>query len=145
MNRMNRYMMVIALACSTLVLSGCATYSDRQFIEGQKAYKEQNYYSAFKDLHMAATYNNHEAQYVTGYMYYYGIGVEQNDYLAHLWLYRAASFGNEKAIDALNAMDRTHFNPALGAIKNPLQPHIPNVHPTPRKKQAMLQIGRAHV
>jgi TPR repeat protein len=104
---------LLLLASLSLALSGCATYSSRQYTDGEAAFHQQDYHTAFKDLIYSAGYNNTDAQYAVGYMYYYGIGTEQNDYLSRLWLYRSASFGNAKAMAALQALDRAMPNPQM--------------------------------
>lgn len=83
----------------SLALSGCmASY---YYKRGQQAYKRQDYHQSFVNTLRAAKMGDIQAQYATGYMYFYGIGTRQSDYLAAVWFKSAADVGDPKAIAAL--------------------------------------------
>lgn len=88
-------------ACASL----CGCMGANYYLKrGQVEYTRQDYHQAFADTLAAAKYSNPQAQYAVGYMYYYGIGTEQNDYLAAYWFDQAARLGDPKAIAALNQL-----------------------------------------
>ncbi len=92
---------------SSLLLSGCIHTQDaaNAFTQGQMAYKQQNYRSAFIKLIKAANYGNTNAQYAVGYMLYNGIGIKRDQTTALIWLNKAAKKGNYRAIDALEKLN----------------------------------------
>lgn len=101
--RLYRWLKPIACIAISATLCGCmgANYYLKR---GQVEYTRQDYHQAFVDTLASAKYGNAHAQYATGYMYYYGIGTEQNDYLAAYWFDQAARVGDPKAIQALNQL-----------------------------------------
>ncbi len=84
--------------------------------KGQHEFQEQNYHQAFADTLAAAKYGNVDAQYAAGYMYYYGIGTEQNDYLAEMWFAKSAAIGEPRSIEALKQVRKSAENPLLFGI-----------------------------
>lgn len=92
-------MIALTLTATSLLLAGC--YTDRAYRQGEQAFLQQDYHIAFTHLIDAAQYGDTKAQYAVGYMYYYGLGAPQSDYLARLWLYRSASMGDTKAMNAI--------------------------------------------
>lgn len=97
--------------CLTLLLlGGCATTTQKDaqtenpeliLAQAKKAYFEQQYQEVFQLLFPLAVAGNDQAQYVLGYLYHHGLGVEKNDQQAMNWIQRAASQGNKKALEAL--------------------------------------------
>jgi TPR repeat protein len=93
-----------------LLLGGCATTTQKDaqtenpeliLAQAKKAYFEQQYQEVFQLLFPLAVTGNDQAQYVLGYLYHHGLGVEKNDQQAMNWIQRAASQGNKKALEAL--------------------------------------------
>lgn len=90
--------------------------------KAQVAYQQQDYHVAFENTLVAANYGNLQAQYAVGYLYFYGLGTDQNAYLARMWMYKAANFGNRDAILALKTIDEAAPNPILMDAKKPWKP-----------------------
>ncbi|MDF1655591.1 MAG: hypothetical protein P1U34_10815 [Coxiellaceae bacterium] len=106
---------LICLLIACFFLTGCMG-ANYYYKKGQVEFQEQNYHQAFADTLAAAKYGNVEAQYAAGYMYYYGIGTEQNDYLAEMWFAKSAAIGEPKSIAALKQVKKTAENPLLFGI-----------------------------
>lgn len=104
---------ILLAAClsvsSALTLSGCAGNRTEQSLafykQGQAAYKQQNYQTAFEKLIKAAKNGNADAQYAVGYMRYNGIGTLRDQSNALMWLQKAAKQGQPRAIEALQNLD----------------------------------------
>ncbi len=135
---------IIIILFASFILSGCGAkyYLDK----GQKEFHEQNYHQAFADTLSAANYGNVEAQYATGYMYYYGIGTDKNDYLAQSWFAKAAAVGEPKSIEALKQVNKTAPNPLLFGMDktqvapNPPKPSRAQVHANAPAKEHMMAV-----
>ena len=72
-----------------LVATSCdkATPSDETiFDQGVEAYDAGNYDLAFQKFYSLAQKGNGEAQYVVGYMYFYGLGVAIDLVRAYMWV-----------------------------------------------------------
>lgn len=69
-------------------------------------YQAGNYDNALRKLTFLAINGDPEAQYALGYMYYYGLGTDQNIDIARGWFRVAAGAGFEQAQQALNTIDR---------------------------------------
>ena len=84
------------------LLNGCQHLTDaQQLAVAKKNYQQENYVQAFQQALFLAKKDNAEAQYVTGYCYYYGLGVLENQQQAQYWFKQSAQAGNLKAQDAL--------------------------------------------
>jgi hypothetical protein len=103
------------LAISTiLVCSACAKSDDinqaqlnsetKNIIINKKQCKQmqflKNYSCSVNNIEHKATAGNADAAYALGYIYYYGIGVTENEQSAQLWIERAANLGQPAAIAA---------------------------------------------
>ncbi|MDF1796906.1 MAG: hypothetical protein P1U63_10255 [Coxiellaceae bacterium] len=106
---------LICLIIACFFLTGCMG-ANYYYTKGQKEFQEQNYHQAFADTLAAAKYGNVDAQYATGYMYYYGIGTDQNDYLAEMWFAKSAAIGEPRSIEALKKVRKSAENPLLFGI-----------------------------
>ncbi len=98
------------LCLTLLLLAGCSTTTQKNTQTGnpevileqaKKAYFEQKYQEVFQLLFPLAVAGNDQAQYVLGYLYHHGLGVEKNEQQAMNWIQRAATQGNKKALEAL--------------------------------------------
>lgn len=81
-----------------LLLTGCAVSPGIEYQMGKTQFAEQNYREAFTHLQKAAQMRNANAQYALGYLYYYGLGVDQNTEEAYYWFKAAADQGDYKAM-----------------------------------------------
>lgn len=87
-----------------LLLTGCIAREDNSSIISHQAsvdFQCEKYTGAFQQLFPLAQQGNAQAQYSIGYMYYYGLGVEEDPSQARYWIYRAARNGNLHAVKAL--------------------------------------------
>jgi TPR repeat protein len=98
------------LFISLSLLAGCASTTDKAtssekpeviLQQAKTAYFEQRYEAVFQLVFPLALAGNDKAQYVVGYLYHHGLGVEKNDREAMSWIHRAAAQGNEKALEAI--------------------------------------------
>jgi len=103
-----RFLLTLGLCLGLTLLSGCATQPNTQanaddavMAQAKQAYKQQQYQEVFQLLYPLAVSGNDQAQYVLGYLYFYGLGMEKNEKLAMDWIQRAAAQGNKKALQAL--------------------------------------------
>ena len=100
MFRLSMLTLLITLLCA------CATTSPKQmktnsFLQQGKLDFDGGYYQrALHELLPIACDGNAEAQYAVGYMYYYGYGVAQDQYVGGFWIKRSAGQGYPPAIDA---------------------------------------------
>jgi septal ring-binding cell division protein DamX len=60
----------------------------------------KNYNCSVNNIENKATAGNADAAYALGYIYYYGIGIHENEQSAQLWIERAANLGQPAAIEA---------------------------------------------
>ena len=86
------------------LLATSSAWGDYQ--DGRKAYNRGDYATALKELRPLAEQSHAEAQYLVGYMYYKGQGVDQDGTEAVKWLRKAAEQGNVKAQLRLGMMFR---------------------------------------
>jgi TPR repeat protein len=109
-NHSLRFLLLTGLWVCLTLLAGCATTADKDanadnpeavLAQAKQAYQEQQYQEVFQLLYPLAVKGNGQAQYVLGYLYYYGLGLEKNEQQAMAWIQRAAAQGNEKALQAL--------------------------------------------
>ncbi len=98
--RLTKGLLMGSVIAISSILSGCmgAKYYLKR---GEAEYQRQDYHQSFSDTLAAAKLGNVDAQYATGYMYYYGTGTEQSDYLAGYWFDQAARVGDPRATAAL--------------------------------------------
>ena len=89
-----------------LSLAACAPPANKLYTQGQAAYQQQNFHTAFNLLYASAKGGNLQAQYAVGYMYYYGIGVQRDPIQAVKWFKKSAKFGNVNAINALDSIQQ---------------------------------------
>lgn len=75
------------------------------YAQGQLAFQQKNYATAFGKLLSAAEAGYGNAQYAVGYMLYNGLGVKQNQPQALIWFKKASKQGNYKATAALQKLD----------------------------------------
>jgi TPR repeat protein len=102
--------LLIGLYLILSLVAGCATTSNKNahadnseaiLAQAKQAYQEQKYQEVFQLLYPLAAAGNDQAQYVLGYLYYYGLGLEKNEQQGMVWIQRAAAQGNKKALQAL--------------------------------------------
>jgi TPR repeat protein len=105
----------LVLLCCVLGLSGCHIQpimippDTKAYLEQGKRYYEAGYYKRTLDLILPlACKGNAEAEYVVGYMYYYGQGVEQDTNKGCYWLQQAAAQHYPPAIEAIHMINK-HF------------------------------------
>ncbi|MGD8590829.1 MAG: hypothetical protein PVG22_18555 [Chromatiales bacterium] len=105
-----RLLLLAGLWVGLTLLAGCATTADKNadidnpeavLAQAKQAYHAQQYKEVFQLLYPLAVKGNDQAQYVLGYLYYYGLGLEKNEQQAMAWIQRAAAQGNKKALQAL--------------------------------------------
>ena len=94
------------------LLAASSAWGDYQ--DGRKAYNRGDYATALKELRPLAEQSHAEAQYLVGYMYYKGQGINKNGAEAVKWLRKAAEQENVKAQLRLGMM----FRLGLGVSKN---------------------------
>ncbi len=87
-----------------LLLSTQLAWSNYQ--EGEQAYLNQDYDTAFDHWEPLAYKGNKEAQNMLGYMYRYGEGLTQNFEKARYWYRQAADQGHDRAQNNLGVMHR---------------------------------------
>ncbi len=123
-------------ALCVLLLSGCMG-SNYYYERGQKAYQRQDFHQSLADTLASAKLGNVKGQYATGYMYYYGIGTPQNDYLAAYWFKRAADVGDPQAEVALKQIKARASYPFLfGLDRSQAGQPAPRPKPIQTKKPA---------
>lgn len=118
-----RYLLLLFCA---LFFSACTAYKATQHLHYAKInFNEGNYQEAFHSLLPIAVNGNEEAQYAVGYMYYYGLGVKEDNESGFFWMKLAAEHHNTKAIQAINLIN------SLKEKKN--HPFFINKKATPKK------------
>jgi len=75
------------------------------FKRAKLLYQSKDYAGAADLMRVLAQRGHLEAQYVLGYMYYYGLGVPRNEKEAIRWITTAAARGLPKAMRALQVLD----------------------------------------
>lgn len=97
---------ILVVGVMLFSLSACSVDPSISYGYGREDYAKQDYKDAFHHFMEAAKWRNANAQYAVAYMYYYGIGVEQNLPEAMYWMKKSAESGNKTAqavLPALNA------------------------------------------
>ncbi|HHH49344.1 MAG TPA: sel1 repeat family protein [Gammaproteobacteria bacterium] len=110
---------LLPLIVVTLGLPGCTSapvgpaartaspqeVSAAMFERAKLLYLSKDYAGAADLMRVLARRGHLEAQYVLGYMYYYGLGVPRNEKEAIRWITTAAARGHPKAMQALRVLD----------------------------------------
>jgi TPR repeat protein len=73
---------------------------------GMISFKAEDYRRAFITLKPLAHKNIPDAEYAIGYMYYYGQGVIEDKKRGRMWIARAASHGEPRAITAMTVLNQ---------------------------------------
>lgn len=97
----------VVLLCS--LLSACITPIQRAIIRGEIALYNNNYCAAFDNFSYAAKNQDPAGEYAIGYMYYYGLCIPRNCYIALQFIQMAA---------------QKNYCPAKLALKS-LEPKLP--------------------
>lgn len=130
-----RIKLILLLLLSVIFLQSCATLSSSSLLQKARSdYAQAKYTEAFSQLLTLASKKNAEAQYAVGYMYYKGLGIDQDSQQALYWFRKSSTQGNEKAKFALSLLRinrvKTHrdapINKQLPANQN-LPRHILHV------------------
>ena len=90
-----------------ILLTACTTHSTSDInplIDVKTSFSVGNYELASEQLLPLANEGNSEAEYSLGYLFYYGLGVEQDKELAREWFRRSAKQQNMKAVAALTVI-----------------------------------------
>ena len=87
-----------------LVLAGPAL---ADFEKGIDAYSRSNYGTAFQEFSASARTGDPASQYMLGQLYQEGLGVGRDAVQAHMWYDLATAKGQERAAEALRALERT--------------------------------------
>lgn len=102
----------LSLLISCIMLTACSSHTaanaQQSFSLGQQYYRAQNYGDAFTEISKAAKQGNINAQYALGYMYYNGIGTENDTAKGIYWIKQAATKGQPQAINALQLLRNNH-------------------------------------
>lgn len=95
------------LFAASLFLNSCASpqQASKLYMQGQTAYKQQDYHSAFTQLLHSAKMGNANAQYAVGYMYYNGLGTNRDQAAAVNWFVKASKKGQPRAQAALQKIN----------------------------------------
>jgi len=99
-------------ACTTVPVEPVArTVSPREvsaamFKRARLLYLSKDYAGSADLMRTLAGRGHLQAQYVLGYMYYYGRGVPRNEKEAIRWITTAATRGYPKAMKALEVLDK---------------------------------------
>ncbi|HFE31972.1 MAG TPA: hypothetical protein ENJ17_01540 [Gammaproteobacteria bacterium] len=115
-----RALVLLPLIAVILGLSACTTVpvepaartvspeevSAAMFKRAKLLYQSKDYAGAADLMRVLASRGHLEAQYVLGYMYYYGLGVPRNEKEAIRWITTAAARGYPKAMQALQVLDK---------------------------------------
>ena len=86
-----------------LALASCASTTNKDktpFGAAKTSYEQAHYEDAFAKIQGPAKAGNADAEYVLGYMYYYGKGTTINQDLGKQWILKSAQAGNKKAQQA---------------------------------------------
>jgi TPR repeat protein len=112
-------------------LCSCANTPDKTLEAAQDSYVKKNYGVTFATLQSSANGGDARAQYALGYLYYYGIGRQNDPITAIKWFTLAANQGNPAAIQALNIIHRqqpTSIDDNMRSTNN----HAPQMGPPMR-------------
>jgi len=82
------------------------------FERAKALYLSKDYADAASLMLLLAQRGHLQAQYVLGYMYYYGQGLPRNEKEALRWITTAAARGHPKAIEALKQLEQGEAVPA---------------------------------
>lgn len=99
-------LLVLLAGCATGPKSTAPTPAPGAHEQAEEAYRAKDYAKARRILEPLAEQGDATAQYILGYMYYYGQGVASNPALARVWIERAADQGHNKARVALTQLDQ---------------------------------------
>lgn len=99
----------------------------------------KNYNCSINDIEKQATAGDPRAAYALGYIYYYGIGVTEDQQSAKLWIERSANLGWPSAIQAKKMLAQTTPQPTTVRQTSPTPKHYVNNnmqvrHPEPLTK-----------
>ncbi|VAW94072.1 hypothetical protein MNBD_GAMMA20-1366 [hydrothermal vent metagenome] len=83
------------------------------FERAKRLYLSEDYAGSAGLMYTLAERGHLQAQYVLGYMYYYGLGVPRNEKEAVRWITTAAARGHAKAKQALDLLDKGESVPHL--------------------------------
>ncbi len=122
-----RLLILPALLISVLGLPACTTVpvepkteklsreevSAALFERAKRLYLSKDYAGSVGLMRTLAGRGHLQAQYVLGYMYYYGLGVPRNEKKAIRWITTAAVRGHAKAREALALLDKGESVPRL--------------------------------
>jgi TPR repeat protein len=101
---------IFILLILSFTLAACATTTSprtaSELAQGKRLYEQGYYKRAMQDLLPLACDGNAEAQYVVGYMYYYGNGVTQDTDVGVFWIKRSARQGYAPAVQALEMIEK---------------------------------------
>lgn len=110
---------VLLSGCTTVVEEPAAPSVSRedviaaQFERAKSSYQAEDYTVAAGLMRALAEGGHLQAQYVLGYMYYYGQGMPRNEREAIRWIATAAARGYPKAREALRELERGESAPRL--------------------------------
>ncbi len=111
------------LMFGSILIQGCIpAHQEYIYNQGVMYYSYQQYTRAFIMLAPLARQGNPDAQYAIAYLYYYGLGVVEDQMVAEYWLNKASMQGQPLAIIAIQCIDK---NRAL-TLKKPL--HIVTIY-----------------
>jgi TPR repeat protein len=101
-----KYTFRVILMAALLATTACS-YQQAMFQRGQTNFSQQNYHLAHRQLLPAAKGGNPQAQYAVGYMYFYGLGVVEDQRQGYWWIRQAAEKGDVEAQRALKLLKIT--------------------------------------
>ena len=95
------------------------------------AFKAKNYTQVLQIMDPLAQRGDAKAQYIIGYMHYYGLGVETDTTIARQWIESSAAQGYDKAISALTLIvdAETNTDQAQSIINKPQQQSVTRTAP----------------
>ena len=96
----NIFFAVVAVILAVAAFTGCGKSGENTedlLQEGNAAFEAKDYETAVKFFSLAAEQGNAEAQFMLGYCYKAGIGVEANGAEAEKWFHKAAEQGDQSA------------------------------------------------
>jgi septal ring-binding cell division protein DamX len=147
-----RLRLSFTLLLSTLFIAGCASsgkpgaeqsaqqatqvtdkemnHEELGFKHAETAYLAGDYEEAQRILQPLAQQGDAKSQYVLGYMYYYGQGVETNTELAKEWIAKAAEQGHEKAAMAMARFEDAERKQEATAVAGEEMPSAARAAPT---------------
>ncbi len=97
---------IAMISLSVTLLAACShpKIAAQQFSQGQQAYSQKDYNTAYQQMHLAAENGNANAEYAEGYMLYYGVGTKVDQSKAVALFSKAAKAGQPGAIKALQML-----------------------------------------